>query len=357
MLKKPIWLFLIILFGCKKEIPKTDPSSFTYFPPTNNAVWETISPAKLNWNETDLSQLYTFLEQKNTKAFIILKDGRIVIERYFGSFTQESNWYWASAGKTLTAFLVGVAQAEGKLNIDDKTSKYLGNGWTSLPPEKEANITIRHQLTMTTGLDDNTGDVDCTTPECLQYKAEAGARWAYHNAPYTLLEKVVEKATGNSYNQYFQQKVRDEIGMDGLWVKNGYNNVYFSTARSMARFGLLLLSKGKWNEKIIFGDGNYFTNQTSSSQELNPSYGYLTWLNGKSSYKLPQTQISFNGPLIPNAPSDTYAALGKNDQKIYIVPSQNLVVIRIGDSAGNVQLAASSFDNELWGILKGLIKL
>lgn len=357
MTKNTICFILILLLGCKKNTPETKPSYAIYYPPSNSGAWETLSPATLNWNESALPDLYTFLEQKNTHAFIILKNGRIVVERYFGTFTKESNWYWASAGKTLTAFIVGKAQAEGKLNINDKTSRYLGTGWTALPLEKEAAITIRHQLTMTTGLDDNAGDVDCTTPECLQYKAEPGTRWAYHNAPYTLLERVVEKATGTTYNQYFQQTVRDKIGMDGLWIKNGYNNVYFSTARSMARFGLLMLSEGKWNKLDILGDANYLNNQIHPSQQLNPSYGYLTWLNGKSSYKLPQTQLNFSGPLIPNAPSDTYAALGKNDQKIYVVPSQGLVIIRMGESAGNVQLAASSFDIELWGKLKALLKL
>jgi hypothetical protein len=72
---------------------------------------------------------------------------------------------------------------------------------------------------------------------------------------------------------------------------------------------------------------------------------------------LPQVQASFGGPLIPNAPADTYAALGKNDQKIYVVPSQNLVIIRMGESAGASHLAASSFDNELWGRLRSALKL
>ncbi|HLO79486.1 MAG TPA: hypothetical protein VK166_00925, partial [Chitinophagaceae bacterium] len=66
-------------------------------------------------------------------------------------------------------------------------------------------------------------------------------------------------------------------------------------------------------------------------------------------------QLVLNGPLTPNAPADMYAALGKNDQKVYVVPSQNLVVIRMGESAGNSMLALSSFDNELWGKLKTLI--
>ncbi len=280
----------------------------------------------------------------------------MVTERYFNGFTAETNWYWASAGKTLTAMLLGIAQQEGKLNISHPASQYLGTGWTSLPPSKESAITIRHQITMTTGLDDAvTPDNDCTSPACLVYKADAGTRWAYHNAPYTLLEKVVESATGTSYNNYFGQKIRDVIGMNGIWINTGYNNVYYSNVRSAARFGLLLLNKGSWNGLSVLSDTTYFNAQTTSSQSFNQSYGYLTWLNGKSSYMLPSVQAPFPGMMVPNAPPDMYAALGKNDQKIYVVPSQNLVVIRMGEAAGNSNLAVSSFDNELWGKIKPVI--
>ena len=348
---------VFLFIGCKKNNQEKTNTSSIYYPPSNSAIWETVSPSSLGWNEAELADLDNFLDLKKTKAFIILKDGRIARERYFGTFTADSTWYWASAGKTLTAFLVGIAQQQGKLDISDKTSKYLGTGWTSLPLIKENLITIRHQLTMTTGLDDYVPDNDCTQASCLMYKADAGTRWSYHNAPYTLLEKVVEQATSTTYNMFFQQSLRDKIGMNGMWIKNGFNNVYFSTPRSMARFGLLLLSKGKWKENIVLSDTNYLRAQLNSSQDLNLSYGYLTWLNGKTNYKLPQTQMTFNGALIPNAPADTYAALGKNDQKLYVVPSLNLVVIRMGESAGNVHLASSSFDNELWGKLRQVLKL
>ena len=353
-------LFAIFLVtGCKKNSVEepVSPSSAMYFPPSGLASWETVSPSSLGWNTSEMSELETFLQLKRTKAFIILKNGRIATERYFGMFKADSNWYWASAGKTLTAFLVGIAQQEGKLEIGARTSQYLGTGWTSLPLAKENLITVRHQLTMTTGLDDNVAESDCTESPCLQYKSDAGTRWSYHNAPYTLLEKVVEQATGTNYNTFFQQKIRDKIGMNGLWVKTGYNNVYYSTPRSMARFGLLLLSKGKWKEEMILPDANYLDAQINSSQTLNPSYGYLTWLNGKANYMLPQTQVNFDGELIPNAPSDTYAALGKNDQKIYVVPSQGLVIIRMGESAGLPHLATSSFDNELWERLRRVLKI
>ena len=124
----------------------------------------------------------------------------------------------------------------------------------------------------------------------------------------------------------------------------------------MARFGLLLLNKGQWNGSAILSDSNYFNMQVNSTQNFNPSYGFLTWLNGKSTYLLPSTQVVFNGSLVPNAPVDMYAALGKNDQKIYVVPSLKVVVIRMGDDAGNANLAMSSFDNELWSKLKLVMK-
>jgi CubicO group peptidase (beta-lactamase class C family) len=249
--------------------------------------------------------------------------------------------------------MVGIAQKEGLLNINNRSSQYLGTGWTSLPLVKENMITVRNQLTMTTGLEDAVlPDNDCTLPGCLVYKADAGSRWAYHNAPYTLLDQVVETATGTTFNNYFQQKIRNPIGMNGAWVPSGYNNVYYSNARSMARFGLLMLNNAKWDQTAILNDSTYFHAQTNSSQNFNFSYGYLTWLNGKASYMLPTLQNVFSGTMVPNAPADLYAALGKNDQKVYVVPSQKIVVIRMGESAGNVQLAGSSFDNELWGKLK-----
>lgn len=353
--------FLIAFVSCKKKedpvpsTPLTPGTPAMYFPAIGSTTWETTPVSSLGWNNTELNSLYTYLQSKGTKAFIILKDGKIVTERYFGTFTADSIWYWASAGKTMTAMLVGIAQQEGLLKINNKSSDYLGTGWTSMPLAKENLITVRNQLTMTTGLENNVPDDDCTLPACLQYKADAGTRWFYHNAPYTLLDEVVETASGQSYNAYFQSKIRNRIGMNGLWIKNGYNNVYYSNARSMARFGLLMLNKGKWDGNAILADTNYFNAQVNTSQNLNLSYGYLTWLNGKATHMLPATSIVFNGMFAPNAPADMYAALGKNDQKVYVVPSQRLVVIRMGESAGNVQLAVSSFDNELWGKLKTVI--
>jgi CubicO group peptidase (beta-lactamase class C family) len=335
----------------------TSDTAKLYFPPTTGTTWQTTTVAALGWDQTQLNALYPYLESVGTKAFIILKDGKIVTERYFGTFTADSIWYWASAGKTVTAMLVGIAQHDGLIDINNKTSTYIGTGWTSEPLDKENLITVKNQLTMTSGLDDGVSDPDCTLPGCLVYKADAGTRWAYHNASYTILDSVIERATGMTFNAYFQQKLRNKIGMNGLWIKAPHsNNVYYSNARSMARFGLLMLNKGTWDGTPILADTNYFNSQVNTSQNLNLSYGYLTWLNGKASSMLPQTQIVFPVSIIPNAPADLYAALGKNDQKVYVVPSQKLVVIRMGNTAGGVNLAGDDFDNTLWGKLKVVIK-
>lgn len=319
-----------------------------YFPPTVGNQWDTLLPASTNWCWTCLDTVDRYLSSKNTKGFLILKDGKIAYEKYYGSFTKDSLWYWASAGKTLTAFLIGIAQEKGLLNIQDKTAQYLGPGWTSLSQSREDSITIRHQLTMTSGLDDGVPDDNCTIDTCLKYKAPAGSRWAYHNAPYLLLQSVLDSCSALNLAQLTNQWVKFRIGMSGLW----YDGIYYSRLRDMARFGLLNLARGTWNGTPILNDTTYFRQMTTPSQTINRSYGYLWWLNGQSSHMLPLTQFGFSGPLIPNAPADLIAGLGKNDQKIYVIPSMNMVVVRLGESSGLSMLALSSFDNELWGLLK-----
>lgn len=237
---------ILLLLSCTKEetpnpIRETPVPESMYFPPINNANWETKSIADLKWNQNAVQPLLDYLQLKNSKSFIILVNGRIVLENYFDKHSATSTWYWASAGKTLTSTVTGIAQQENLLNINDKVSKYLGEGWTSETLTKENLITCKHLLTMTSGLDDSTDDVK---PASLIYKADAGTRWAYHNV-YVKLQDVVEKASGQKWETYFNTKLRDKIGMNGDWVQIDANSVYTSNTRSMARFGLLMLNEGK----------------------------------------------------------------------------------------------------------------
>jgi CubicO group peptidase (beta-lactamase class C family) len=324
-----------------------------YFPPTTGNTWDTMSPLSLDWCQENLDSFYTYLAAKNTKAFIVLKDGKIVVEQYFNGHSATSTWQWASAGKTITSFLVGVAQQEQFLNINDSTSKYLGAGWTSCTSLQEKQISIKDQLCMTSGLDDGVIDPFCTAPSCLQFKALAGTRWAYHNGPYTLLDSVIQSATGSTLNMYANQKLKTPTGMTGLFIQAGDNNVFFSTARSMARFGLLILNKGNWNGNQLLTDTSYFNAMVSPSQTLNKSYGYLWWLNGKASFMTPQSQVVFPGSLAPSAPADMISGIGKDGQFVNIVPSQNLVVIRMGENADS-SLVPFTFNDSMWARINNL---
>lgn len=338
---------LTILF-CISICIQSVSSQSVYFPPLTGDAWETTDPETLGWCTPYIDTLYDFLEAENTKAFLVLKDGRIVLEKYFGTFQQDSLWYWASAGKTITAFLVGKAQENGDVDIDASSNTYLGEGWTDCTSELENNITIRNQLTMTSGLDDGVPDNHCTIDTCLQYLADAGTRWAYHNAPYTLLESVLENATGTDINTFTYTQLKLYTGMTGFWLTLDYDNVYFSNARSMARFGLLMQNNGVWNSTAVMNDAAYFNQMINTSQEINLSYGYLWWLNGKASFMLPGTQLVFPGAYAPDAPADMYAGLGKNGQMVSIANSAGLVFVRMGNAPEDYGDVPAVLCNAIW---------
>lgn len=358
-----LFLATVLALSCNKDNP-VDPGTNVdqfYFPGSTNDGWETLSPDSLGWDTTLIPDLNTLLEDNNTRAFLVLKDGKIVMEEYWGKnllglqdFDENKDWYWASAAKTLTSFVVGKAQEEGYLSISDATSNYLGQGWTSTTTEQENAITIEHQLTMTSGLDDGTGDPFGHEPEDLLFKAPAGERWGYHNGPYTLLDAVITEATDTDFDTYFEEVLQDKIGMSGYWSWVGDNHLYFSTARDMARYGSLMLNKGKWVDQTIMNDADYFNQMISPSQSINESYGYLWWLNGQSSFMLPTIQAQFPNSIVANAPDDMYAGIGANGQYLCVIPSKNMVVIRMGENPDQAPVPLL-FINDIWEILNQII--
>jgi hypothetical protein len=345
---------LLLIFTSLVLINFTKAQSL-YFPPlSTTASWDTVSPSSLGWCSNELANLYSYLQQQDTKGFIVLKNGKIVLEKYFGTFTKDSLWYWASAGKTITSFLVGKAQEENYLSINDTSSTYLGAGWTNCSVNQEEKIKIVNQLTMTTGLDDGVPDNHCTNNTCLNYLADAGTRWAYHNAPYTLLENVLSNATGSSINAYTQSKLKVKTGMTGFWYTSGYDNVYISNARSMARFGLLIQNNCIWNSDTLLRDNTYINQMTNTSQNLNLSYGYLWWLNGKPSFMAPTSQFVFPGSYAPDAPNDMFSGIGSNGQLLSISKSLGLVFVRMGNQAGGGEVPFQLCNN-IWQKLNAVM--
>nr|WP_287937524.1 serine hydrolase domain-containing protein [Algoriphagus sp.] len=335
------WAFLIFQ-GAIAQKSSTSSVQGLYFPPVGSSEWEKTPLQELGWNQAALAELLAWLPTQDTRGFIVLKGGRIVLEEYWGSkltglgdMDQQSLWYWDAASFTLTAALTGIAQQEGFLSLKDRTQKYLGIGWSAMPDAQEKNIQLIHHLTFTTGINDKVSNLGDTSPSNLTFLAKPGSRWSYHPASHFLVERVLENATGKSYESYWKEKIGDKIGMKGLWQKSGQPTMLYSDTRSFARFGLLMLAEGNWAGNSIWS-GKYFKSITQTSQKLNKSYGFFTWLNGQESYLLPGMQQPMNGSVIPSGPEDMFFAVGKNGQFLMVIPSKQLVIVRMGGAPGDL---------------------
>lgn len=358
-----ILLFAAVLGACGDAAtepvnaagPAPDPrSQAMYFPPLATDAWDTVSPVSLGWDTTALDAALTFAGQQKSTGVVILWRGRIAAERYWNGWMPTKDSIIASAGKSVTSFLIGQLQEQGRIDIARPVSAYLGSGW-SRSPASEARVTVRHLLTMSSGLDDS-----------LRFVREPGTFFYYNNPAYYQTFELITRATGQSMNAATSALLWNRIGMrTATWrfnVDTGEPGFVMScSTRDMARFGLLMLNRGRWESSVLLSDAAYLTASQSSAGTTNPSYGYLWWLNGKASYRTPGPYLlpNVSGSLIPSAPSDLVAALGKGDKKIYVIPSLELVVVRHGNEAdvsGGNPLAISSFDEQFWQRLRLAMK-
>lgn len=330
--------------------PATEPSSTTgstassssvagttasddYFPPVGGE-WETMSATEAGYTEDGLAELLDMVGASNSASFVLLQDGRIVAERYWMDASADTTHEVASVQKSFSSTLIGLARDRGLLTLDDPVTDHLGPGWTNASAAEEAKITVRHLLTMTSGLDERR----------LTATHEPGAVWEYNTDAYQKLRHVLEAAAGTDINTLSQEWLFHAIGVrnstawaprspidtdavgDELWALS-------LTAREMARFGLFAMRNGNWNGEQITDPG-WFAEAWASSPAKR-DYGYLWWLLGKG-------HLGRRG-----APDDFVAALGAQDQKIYVIPSAGLVLARQGLAANDVTAAQSDFDTRL----------
>lgn len=321
-----------------------------YFPPIAGVLWDTIAGARLGYDTTALTAALDWAGTQRSTAVIVLWRGRIVEERYWAGWTPTKDSIIASAGKSVLSAIAGELVRSRQLSLDSAATRYLGAGW-SRSPGTEPRITVRHLLGMMSGLNDS-----------LQAVVQPGARFYYNNPAYYQLFGVAQAASGETLNALSRRVLFNRIGMSGsTWFPNVDTGklgwVLSSTARDMARFGLLALNRGRWNGVSVLADSAWFTASWRATPPDNAGYGLLWWLNGSGSYRTPGPYLlpSQAGALIPSAPADLVAALGKGDKKIYVIPSLELVVVRHGEEAdasrGN-PLAVTAFDEQWWRKLK-----
>ncbi|MBK9709470.1 MAG: serine hydrolase [Acidobacteria bacterium] len=341
-----------------------------YYPRGNE--WETRALKDAGLDAAGIEGAIQYAADHNSTGLVILRGGRIVTEKYWKDWKPETSQPIYSSSKSITATLIGMALEDGRIKSLNQSASNFVSAWKGTP--KEA-ITLRHMLTMTSGIKNSAGtnirdDVDAfEETAALPLEHQPGEVWAYNTPVYRMLIRVLEIAYGQSIDQYTQRKLSGPLGMQySKWdcspaPENKTNCTWYrSCLRDMSRFGLLILRNGQWNGKQLIS-AKYLKESTSTSQKLNESYGYLWWLNGKGSFRMPGGGGGVQpGMLWPDCPPDAFGALGAQDKKIYVVPSLDLVVSRHGGAAGIARGPGaegggrSSFDNELLGRICRAVK-
>jgi len=368
----PAAAILLLLASCSAEIAvdssspeSTDEANFG--PIENQLFWtyeqkvagfrnmEKIGPARLieagenpyplPRDETDLGPIeFThndkswtineYIDTQNIAGIIVVKDGRIVFERYELGNSEESRWVSYSVAKSVTSMLVGAAIKDGYIaDVDEMISDYVPR-LKNTPYDQSS---IRNVLQMSSGVEwnedyaDPESDVNTAPWETLKIydylrgkprQAEPGTVFSYNTAETNLVGNVLRSAIGNNLSSYLSEKIWKPFGMehDAYWTLTEAGGGEFggccinATLRDYARLGLFAMSNG------VLKDGSEVLPETWMAESTTPSagyagYGYLWWLNDGNSY----------------------AASGIFGQQIQIDPEKNLVIALHGarDDASN----------------------
>ena len=158
--------------------------------------------------------------------------------------------------------------------------------------------------------------------------------WEYNNHGVQVLEPVLRGATGLTAEEYSQLHLWQPMGMDAEWLKDdvGHPAMYMNvlaSCRDHARFGYLYLHDGCWDGEELVSEG-FIDDARSPSQQLNRGYGYLWWLSGQEPTL---DSVDFKpkpGGLHPFGPDDSYCAVGLGNQVIEVIPSHDMVMVRMG---------------------------
>ena len=281
-----------------------------------------------------------------TKGIVVLHDGKIIAERYAPGYGPDTPIWGHSLSKSITNALIGILVGQGRLRVDQTAPVA---AWAS-PENPHPAVTIDQLLRMDSGLpfDETDNPVNPMSRmfflenDMARYAATVplvhppGTAWAYSNLGYVLLARIAADAAGARSAVDAERFVRDQLfaplGMGSAVFETdlagtlvGSSHVYAS-ARDFARFGQLYLDDGVVNGHRILPAGWM---AYSHSQTLKTGYGAGFWTNLVNEGSVPV----WNAPWgIPQAPKDMFYARGAMGQYVVIVPSEHLVIARLGIS-------------------------
>jgi CubicO group peptidase (beta-lactamase class C family) len=341
-------------FGCVLDYGQTPPEHRE--PPaskrTNGEFAEPAEPVEPISAKLKAAIRNAFVEPEKgprrwTKAVVILHHGKLVGEQYAPTFNPTTVIVSHSIAKSVTNALIGVLVHQGKLKIHDPVPI---QEWTDSADPRHA-ITTDQLLRMSSGLplDEGMGPglaqrMWFTEPDnagfaaSVPLAAQPGAQWRYSNLGYALVARIIAKMTGPSQLQiaeFAKRDLFDPAGMTSALMEFDAKetpmgaNAFYATARDWAKFGLLYLHDGVVGGRRILPEGwvAYSTKQT-----LDTGYGAGFWLNTTTT-KIPVWGAQWG---LPGAPKDTYFGRGYLGQFVIIVPSEDLVIVRMGVShSGN----------------------
>ena len=318
---------------------------------SNSAYPLIISNESQQQRESQFKSAIDYAQSMGSSALLVWQKGDLLLEKYWGDFNQDSYTQSHSIHKSLLSLAVGVAITEGSIDsVNDPVSKYIGD-WTEQP---FGQITIEHMLTMASGLKLPAFDSSFSptahsvkllyetdiseVARSLPQVTTPGKTFSYNNSVPQILVDVLEQATGQQYEVYLQEKIWSKFAANEgyLWMdrKKGTPHGFcclIAKPRDLVRLGLLLLDQGKVGDAQVIAS-NWIQSVTKPS-EVNPNYGYYIWRGTPHS---PLRTYS-EGAAFGVKHSEAYLADdviyfdGFGGQRVYIIPSLELVIVRIGD--------------------------
>ena len=280
-------------------------------------------------DQIDLQSALDFAAKRRSSAVIVMRDDRIIAERYLLGWDAQAPVPLTSASKSFVTVLVGILLKQGAIrHLDQSAADFL----TEWRDDERVGITVRMLLNMTSGLHNPPlWRLALKSSRGLGLKLALshppGSEWAYNTAAYHLLFLLMERATQLPLPELCQRELFEPLGMlQARWLTrrpdSGDDEVIniAATALELAHFGQLVLQRGEWQGRALV-QPEFIDEALRPTEQSNLSYGFLFWLN-RSSLKL-----------FPDAPADAVAAMGAQHCRLFVIPSQRLVIVRSGDRA------------------------
>ncbi|HRZ75457.1 MAG TPA: serine hydrolase [Flavobacterium sp.] len=304
------------------------------FPYGNLEPKDSLLP-EVNYEKLNLAVANAFDQKgekiKRTRALLVIYKDKIIAEKYEEGFSKNTKFLGWSMTKSITATYFGVLQYQGKIDINKPTPL------TEWANDSRSKITLHNLIQMNSGLEwnedyGNISDVtkmlflaDDMAKVQLEKPAafEPNKHWNYSSGTTNLLSGILRRQFQNhqDYLDFWYSSLIDKIGMHSMLIEpdmagNFVGSSYgWATARDWAKFGLLYLHEGNWNGEQIFDKSwaKYVATPTPTSKG---EYGGHFWLNAGGKY--------------PDVPKDMYFCGGFQGQKVIIIPSKELVIVRFG---------------------------